>query len=85
MWLFGQVPAKSYYSMVLYYVADKPIRPGSLLDQFVNGDDAFRNSRLKLIPSVVEVWAYSFANTVVSFVDEGCKDEDGLAMFSSLN
>jgi len=39
---------------VLYYVADKPIRPGSLLDQFVNGDDAFRNSRFKLIPSIVE-------------------------------
>lgn len=39
----------------MYFVADKPIQPGSLLDQFANGDDAFRNSRFKLIPSIVEV------------------------------
>lgn len=64
MCLYGQVPAKPNYSLVLYYFADKPIKPGSLLDQFANGDDAFRNSRFKLIPSIVEVWIDSFANTL---------------------
>ncbi|KAG0630717.1 hypothetical protein M758_1G199400 [Ceratodon purpureus] len=49
-----QVPAKPCYSLVMYFVADKPIQPGSLLDHFANGDDAFRNSRFKLIPSIVE-------------------------------
>jgi len=49
-----QVPAKPHYSLALYFVADKPIRHGSLLDRFVNGDNCFRNSRFKLIPSIVE-------------------------------
>jgi hypothetical protein len=40
--------------LVFYFVAEKPIQPGSLLDRFANGDDAFRNSRFKLIPSIVE-------------------------------
>eukprot|EP00250_Pteridium_aquilinum_P016191 c22992_g1_i1 orf=435-2675(-) len=49
-----QIPAKPNYSLVFYYGANKPIRPGSLLHKFVTGDDAFRNSRLKLIPRIVE-------------------------------
>lgn len=49
-----QVPAKPNYNLVFYFVAEKPIQPGSLLDRFANGDDAFRNSRFKLIPSIVE-------------------------------
>lgn len=47
-----QVPGFTHYSMVLYFVARKPISPGSLLQKFVDGDDGFRNNRLKLIPSV---------------------------------
>eukprot|EP00249_Psilotum_nudum_P019346 c27207_g1_i1 orf=227-2404(+) len=47
-----QVPGTTHYSMVIYFVAKKPIHPGSLLHRFVDGDDTFRNSRLKLIPSV---------------------------------
>ncbi|CDP11764.1 unnamed protein product [Coffea canephora] len=46
-----QVPGSTHYSMVFYYVTKKLI-PGSLLQRFVDGDDEFRNSRLKLIPSV---------------------------------
>ncbi|GMH09162.1 hypothetical protein Nepgr_011002 [Nepenthes gracilis] len=46
-----QVPGSTHYSMVFYFVAKKLI-PGSLLQRFVDGDDEFRNSRLKLIPSV---------------------------------
>ncbi|GAY69601.1 hypothetical protein CUMW_289280 [Citrus unshiu] len=33
---------------------------GSLLQRFVDGDDEFRNSRLKLIPSVPEVSILAF-------------------------
>ncbi|XP_024396181.1 protein ENHANCED DISEASE RESISTANCE 2 isoform X3 [Physcomitrium patens] len=46
-----QVPAASHYSMIFYFVAPKAPQ-GSLLQRFVDGDDNFRNSRLKLIPSV---------------------------------
>ncbi|KAK9985185.1 hypothetical protein SO802_034710 [Lithocarpus litseifolius] len=46
-----QVPASTHYSMVFYFVT-KALVPGSLLQRFVDGDDEFRNSRLKLIPSV---------------------------------
>ncbi|KAL6578128.1 Protein ENHANCED DISEASE RESISTANCE 2 [Orobanche minor] len=37
--------------MVFYFVTKKLVA-GSLLQRFVDGDDEFRNSRLKLIPSV---------------------------------
>ena len=33
---------------------------GSLLQRFVDGDDEFRNSRLKLIPSVPKVSILAF-------------------------
>ncbi|XP_047319903.1 protein ENHANCED DISEASE RESISTANCE 2-like [Impatiens glandulifera] len=46
-----QVPGSTHYSMVFYFVTKKLV-PGSLLQRFVDGDDDFRNSRLKLIPSV---------------------------------
>ncbi|CAO2819732.1 unnamed protein product [Amaranthus hypochondriacus] len=46
-----QVPGSTQYSMVFYFVTTK-LTPGSLLQRFVDGDDEFRNGRLKLIPSV---------------------------------
>ncbi|RZC69505.1 hypothetical protein C5167_032641 [Papaver somniferum] len=46
-----QVPGSTHYSMVFYFVT-KELVPGSLLQRFVDGDDEFRNSRMKLIPSV---------------------------------
>uniref|UniRef100_A0A6V7QYT2 Protein ENHANCED DISEASE RESISTANCE 2-like n=1 Tax=Ananas comosus var. bracteatus TaxID=296719 RepID=A0A6V7QYT2_ANACO len=46
-----QVPGSTNYSMVFYFVT-KELVPGSLLQRFVDGDDEFRNSRFKLIPSV---------------------------------
>ncbi|KAK9100412.1 hypothetical protein Scep_023842 [Stephania cephalantha] len=49
-----QVPAKPNYSLVLYYGADRPVRKGSLLSRFIDGNDMFRDSRFKLIPSIVE-------------------------------
>ncbi|KAJ8753190.1 hypothetical protein K2173_017776 [Erythroxylum novogranatense] len=49
-----QIPAKPNYSMVLYYAAERPISKDSLLAKFVDGTDMFRDSRFKLIPSIVE-------------------------------
>ncbi|KAH9687067.1 protein ENHANCED DISEASE RESISTANCE 2-like [Citrus sinensis] len=48
-----QVPGLTHYSMVFYFVTRQLVM-GSLLQRFVDGDDEFRNSRLKLIPSVPE-------------------------------
>lgn len=50
-----QVPARPNYSLVLYYAADRPVNKNSLLGKFIDGSDMFRDSRLKLIPSIVEV------------------------------
>ncbi|MBA0680401.1 hypothetical protein Goari_012101, partial [Gossypium aridum] len=47
----GIVPGSTHYSMVFYFLT-RELVPGSLLQRFVDGDDEFRNSRLKLIPSV---------------------------------
>ncbi|XP_054807310.1 protein ENHANCED DISEASE RESISTANCE 2 isoform X2 [Prosopis cineraria] len=49
-----QVPAKPNYSLVLYYAADRPVNKDSLLGKFAEGDDSFRETRFKLIPSIVE-------------------------------
>ncbi|GLT85395.1 hypothetical protein SLE2022_035860 [Rubroshorea leprosula] len=49
-----QVPAKPNYSLVLYYASERPVNKSSLLGKFVDGTDMFRDSRFKLIPSIVE-------------------------------
>lgn len=49
-----QVPATPNYSLVFYFGSTKPICKGSLLDQFVDGSAAYRDSRFKLIPRIVE-------------------------------
>ncbi|GFP97052.1 protein enhanced disease resistance 2-like [Phtheirospermum japonicum] len=49
-----EVPAKPNYSLVLYYAADRPVNKSSLLGKFIDGTDMFRDSRFKLIPSIVE-------------------------------
>ncbi|KAJ4846793.1 hypothetical protein Tsubulata_014108 [Turnera subulata] len=49
-----QIPAKPNYSMVMYYAAERPINKNSLLGKFVDGTDMFRDSRFKLIPSIIE-------------------------------
>ncbi|ONM25958.1 Protein ENHANCED DISEASE RESISTANCE 2 [Zea mays] len=46
-----QIPGSTHYSMVMYFVTSS-LKKGSLLQRFFDGDDDFRNSRLKLIPSV---------------------------------
>ncbi|KAH7521365.1 hypothetical protein FEM48_Zijuj07G0025300 [Ziziphus jujuba var. spinosa] len=55
IWAFNlQVPSKDNYSAIAYFTTTDPIPQGSLMDQFVKGDDAFRNSRLKLIANIVK-------------------------------
>ncbi|XP_057433784.1 protein ENHANCED DISEASE RESISTANCE 2-like [Lotus japonicus] len=49
-----QVPAKPNYSLVLHYASYRPIHKDSLLAKFLDGDDMFRDSRFKLIPSIVK-------------------------------
>ncbi|PSS24066.1 Protein ENHANCED DISEASE RESISTANCE like [Actinidia chinensis var. chinensis] len=54
VWAFNlQVPSKDNYSAIAYFVAMEPIQEGSLMDQFLKGDDGLRNSRLKLIANIV--------------------------------
>ncbi|KAK6158470.1 hypothetical protein DH2020_005784 [Rehmannia glutinosa] len=64
-----QVPGSTHYSMVFYFVA-KELVTGSLLQRFVDGDDEFRNSRLKLIPSVPKLALD--AGDMVAFWDWFC-------------
>lgn len=55
VWAFNlQLPSKDNYSAIAYFVALEPIQDGSLMDQFLKGDETFRNSRLKLIANIVK-------------------------------
>ncbi|EEF32446.1 conserved hypothetical protein [Ricinus communis] len=47
-----QVPGSTTYSLALYYMMTTPLEDAPLLERFVKGDDAFRNSRFKLIPYI---------------------------------
>ncbi|XP_028791887.1 protein ENHANCED DISEASE RESISTANCE 2-like isoform X2 [Neltuma alba] len=47
-----QVPGSTTYNLALYYMMSAPIEDSPLLESFVKGDDAFRNSRFKLIPYI---------------------------------
>ncbi|RLM60396.1 protein ENHANCED DISEASE RESISTANCE 2-like [Panicum miliaceum] len=49
-----QVPAKPNYNLVMYYAAERPVNKDSLLGRFIDGTDAFRDARFKLIPSIAE-------------------------------
>lgn len=55
IWAFNiQLPCKENYNLVAYFAATEPVAKGSLIDQFLKGDDHFRNSRLKLIADIVK-------------------------------
>lgn len=49
-----QVPGKDHHSAVFYFVAEDTIPAGSLLYRFINGDDAFRNQRFKIVNRIVK-------------------------------
>lgn len=55
VWAFNlQVPSKDNYSAVAYFVDTENSQEDSLINQFLKGDDGFRNSRLKLIANIVK-------------------------------
>lgn len=58
LWHCLQVPYALNYSLIFYFVTNEEITEGSLLHQFISGDDTFRNSRLSLIPAIPEVSVY---------------------------
>ncbi|XP_061347077.1 protein ENHANCED DISEASE RESISTANCE 2 [Gastrolobium bilobum] len=47
-----QMPGSPMYSIALYYMMKTPLEDNPLLQNFVDGDDAYRNSRFKLIPYI---------------------------------
>ncbi|XP_010555822.1 PREDICTED: protein ENHANCED DISEASE RESISTANCE 2-like [Tarenaya hassleriana] len=47
-----QVPGSAMYTLAMYYMLNTPLEENPLLHGFVNGDDAYRNSRFKLIPHI---------------------------------
>ncbi|KAL8204734.1 hypothetical protein R6Q57_010357 [Mikania cordata] len=49
-----QIPGSTTYNIASYYMTSTPIKDIPLLDKFVKGDDAFRNSRFKLLPHVTK-------------------------------
>ncbi|XP_055831922.1 protein ENHANCED DISEASE RESISTANCE 2-like isoform X2 [Solanum dulcamara] len=67
-----QVPGSTTYTLALYYMMDTPIENAPLLESFVKGDDAYRNSRFKLIPYIskldINVGSSTVARGVVSLV-----------------
>lgn len=49
-----QVPSKDNHSLIMYYVAFEQPPKDSLMQRFLDGDNAFRNSRFKLLANVVQ-------------------------------
>eukprot|EP01018_Ginkgo_biloba_P040157 Gb_36093 [translate_table: standard] len=49
-----QVPGREHHSAVFYYMTEDPIPVGSLFYRFIHEDDAFRNSRFKLVNRIVK-------------------------------
>ncbi|XP_071734873.1 protein ENHANCED DISEASE RESISTANCE 2-like [Rutidosis leptorrhynchoides] len=49
-----QVPGTTMYNLASYHTIRTSIKDIPLLERFVNGDDSFRNSRIKVIPHVTK-------------------------------
>ncbi|KAG9130745.1 hypothetical protein Leryth_012683 [Lithospermum erythrorhizon] len=51
-----QIPGKDHHSAIFYFSSPEsdPVQPGSLLHRFIQSDDNFRNSRLKLVNRIVK-------------------------------
>lgn len=49
-----QIPGKEHHSAVFYFATEDPVQSGSLLGRFIDGDDAFRNQRFKLVNRIVK-------------------------------
>lgn len=53
--VMDQMPGTPMYSLALYYMIKTPLEDNPLLQNFVDGDDTYRNSRFKLIPYISKV------------------------------
>lgn len=49
-----QVPGSTQYSLALYYMITQPLSDFPLLQNFVHGDDRYRNAGFKLIPHIAK-------------------------------
>lgn len=49
-----EVSGKEHYHMVLYFATEEPLPTHSPLQRFIDGDDAFRNQRFKIVSRVVK-------------------------------
>lgn len=49
-----QVPGRDHYSAVFYFTAENPIPSDTLFHKFINGNDAFRNNRFKIVNRIVK-------------------------------
>ncbi|XP_009111649.1 protein ENHANCED DISEASE RESISTANCE 2-like [Brassica rapa] len=49
-----QVSGKEHYNLVFYFATEEPIPSDSVLKRFIDGDDTFRNQRLKLVSQIVK-------------------------------
>ncbi|XVF23622.1 hypothetical protein REPUB_Repub13aG0055400 [Reevesia pubescens] len=47
-----QIPGSQMHTLAMYYMLKTPLEDHPMLYNFVNGDDAYRNSRFKLIPYI---------------------------------
>ncbi|CAL5322331.1 unnamed protein product [Camellia sinensis] len=47
-----QIPGSTAYGLALYFMTKTPLEETPILERFVNGDNAYRNSRFKLIPYI---------------------------------
>lgn len=52
---FTQIPGANAYTLALYYMTRTPLEENPVVHRFVNGDNAYRNSRFKLIPHISKV------------------------------
>ncbi|KAL4560896.1 hypothetical protein LXL04_033052 [Taraxacum kok-saghyz] len=62
-----QIPGSITYNIACYYMTSTPIKDLPLLEKFVQGDDAFRNSRFKLLPHVTKASLSHFWTVLVIY------------------
>ena len=49
-----QVSGKEHYNLVFYFATEEPIPSDSVLKRFIDGDESYRNQRLKLVSQIVK-------------------------------
>ncbi|GFZ07060.1 pleckstrin homology (PH) and lipid-binding START domains-containing protein [Actinidia rufa] len=68
-----QIPGSTTYGLALYFMTKTRLEETPILERFVNGDDAYRNSRFKLIPYISKVMPESLAQLLLLLLFMGPK------------